>query len=163
MVSKDSLLAHLDYSAWASQRLVHAAAQIPADHFTHDFQTADRSILGTLVHLYRADKLWLARMHRNADSFSRPDSDFQLSTLQNQWPEVYAGWRQYIAGLGDEQVLESVGYLDLKGNAWSTPVYQIVLHLVNHATHHRGQVSGFLRTLGHTPPVLDLIAYYRSL
>jgi uncharacterized damage-inducible protein DinB len=37
------------------------------------------------------------------------------------------------------------------------------LHLVNHGTHHRGQISGFLRAMDHTPPPLDLIAYYRSL
>jgi uncharacterized damage-inducible protein DinB len=35
--------------------------------------------------------------------------------------------------------------------------------VVNHGTHHRGQVSGFLRSMGHTPPALDLIAYYRQL
>jgi uncharacterized damage-inducible protein DinB len=33
---------------------------------------------------------------------------------------------------------------------------------VNHGTHHRGQVVGFLRALGHTPPVVDLIHFYRS-
>lgn len=163
MVSKDTLLAHIDYSDWASRRLTHAAAQLPEAHLTHDFQTADRSILGTLVHLYRADKLWLARMHQAAHTFTRADTDFQVSTLESEWPEVYAGWRRYLLSLPDEAIMESINYQDLKGNAWSTPIYQIVLHLVNHATHHRGQVSGFLRTLGHTPPVLDLIAYYRSL
>jgi len=44
-----------------------------------------------------------------------------------------------------------------------TPLWQILLHVVNHATHHRGQVSGFLRAMGHTPPPLDLIAFYRTL
>jgi len=41
------------------------------------------------------------------------------------------------------------------------PLWQVVLHAVNHGTHHRGQVSGFLRTLGHTPPVTDLSHFYR--
>jgi uncharacterized damage-inducible protein DinB len=34
--------------------------------------------------------------------------------------------------------------------------------VVNHGTHHRGQVSGFLRVMGHTPPPLDLVFYYRE-
>ncbi|QOY89808.1 DinB family protein [Paludibaculum fermentans] len=163
MVSKDTLLAHIDYAAWASRRLVSAVAELSDDQLQHDFGTSDKSILGTLVHLYRADRIWLSRMHQAADKLVLGDSDFQLSVVREQWPEVYDGWRHFLAGLSDEQILESISYHDLKGNAWSTPVYQIVLHLVNHGTHHRGQVSGFLRTLGQKPPVLDLIAYYRSL
>jgi uncharacterized damage-inducible protein DinB len=42
-------------------------------------------------------------------------------------------------------------------------LWKIVLHVVNHGTHHRGQASGFLRAMGHVPPPLDLIAYYRTL
>jgi uncharacterized damage-inducible protein DinB len=53
-------------------------------------------------------------------------------------------------------------YHDSRGNPWTTPRWKIVLHVVNHGTHHRGQVSGFLRTMGHKPPQLDLIAYYRE-
>jgi uncharacterized damage-inducible protein DinB len=41
------------------------------------------------------------------------------------------------------------------------PDWKLVFHVVNHATHHRGQVAGFLRTMGRVPPPLDLIAYYR--
>jgi uncharacterized damage-inducible protein DinB len=56
----------------------------------------------------------------------------------------------------------TIAYRDLKGNAYETPISQIA-HLVNHATHHRGQLSGFLRAMGRAPPALDLIAYYRSM
>ncbi len=55
-----------------------------------------------------------------------------------------------------------IEYKDLKGNPYQSPLWQIVLHLVNHGSHHRGQVSGMLRALGKTPPPLDLIAYYRT-
>jgi uncharacterized damage-inducible protein DinB len=51
---------------------------------------------------------------------------------------------------------------DLRGNTWTQPFWQLVLHVVNHATHHRGQVSGFLRAMGRVPPPLDLVAFYRA-
>jgi uncharacterized damage-inducible protein DinB len=56
-----------------------------------------------------------------------------------------------------------VDYKDSKGNPYRQPLWQLILHVVNHGTHHRGQASGFLRALGHTPPVLDLVAYYRTM
>jgi uncharacterized damage-inducible protein DinB len=49
----------------------------------------------------------------------------------------------------------------MRGRTWTQPIWQLVLHVVNHGTHHRGQVSGFLRTMGRVPPVLDLVAFYR--
>ena len=50
-----------------------------------------------------------------------------------------------------------------KGDPFETPLWQIVLHVVNHATLHRGQVMAMLRQLGIPPPPTDLISYYRSL
>ena len=70
-------------------------------------------------------------------------------------------WQQWAAGLTEENVTRIASYQDTKGNPYTTELWKIVLHVVNHGTHHRGQVSGFLRTMGHVPPPLDLIAYYR--
>jgi uncharacterized damage-inducible protein DinB len=53
-------------------------------------------------------------------------------------------------------------YQDLQGRTHATPLWQIVLHVVNHGTHHRGQVAAMMRAMGHVPPPLDLIRYYRE-
>jgi uncharacterized damage-inducible protein DinB len=50
----------------------------------------------------------------------------------------------------------------MKGNPWTELLAKLALHVVNHGTHHRGQAAGFLRTLGHTPPPLDLSVYDRE-
>jgi len=84
-----------------------------------------------------------------------------MEVLRDDWPPLLEEWRSWAADLTDESVGKRVQYKDLKGNPYETPLWQIVLHVVNHGTHHRGQVSGFLRTMGHTPPPLDLMAYYR--
>jgi uncharacterized damage-inducible protein DinB len=69
-------------------------------------------------------------------------------------------WKQWLTALTDTNTV--ISYRDMKGNPYQSPVWQIILHLVNHGTHHRGQAAGFLRSMGHAPPVLDLIAYYRQ-
>jgi uncharacterized damage-inducible protein DinB len=64
----------------------------------------------------------------------------------------------------DADVAEKkISFEDMRGNPFTKPVWQIVLHVVNHGTHHRGQVSGFLRAMGHTRPPLDLMEYYMTL
>ena len=161
-ISADILREHLLYTAWASQRLVHAIEQIPTDQLTRDFETADHSILGTLVHLFAADRIWLSRVRGETISSFISDSDYYLHVLQIDWPLVYDKWNEWAAHLTDEFVSASIAYTDTKGNPHASTAWEIVLHLVNHGTHHRGQVAGFLRALGHTPPSLDLIRYYRE-
>ena len=58
-LSVEELRDHLAYSAWASQRLVQAASELTEDELIRDFQTADHSVLGTLVHTFAADRVWL--------------------------------------------------------------------------------------------------------
>src|SRR5271154_4604568 len=61
-VSVDTLRLQLDYSAWASQRLMDAAAKLSPDELTRDFKTSDKTVLDTLVHIYAADRIWLPRV-----------------------------------------------------------------------------------------------------
>jgi len=161
-VSADSLRAHLAYTAWASRCLVEAAAKLSPEELTRDFQTSDHSVLGTLAHVFAADRIWLARMTAESPATFISEADHRLTVLQNDWPALLARWKQWAAGLTDATAQAVVAYKDMRGNSYSQPIWQVVLHVVNHGTHHRGQVSGFLRTMGHTPPPLDLSFYYRE-
>ncbi len=162
-VSASTILEHLDYNTWASRRLVDAASQLTPEELNRDFSTADRSVLGTLVHIYAADRVWLGRMEGKSPSvFLDPEVDMNLAVLQNDWPAIQDRWQTLAAGLDDAAVQAVLSYKDLKGTPYETAVWQIVLHVVNHGTHHRGQVAGFIRAMGHRPPPLDLAKYYRD-
>jgi uncharacterized damage-inducible protein DinB len=160
-VSVEVLRSHLAYTAWADGLLLRTVEQIPAQHLTHDFQTADRTILGTLAHTFAADRLWLQRVLGEPYTGLVSEEDRQLDTLQREWPAVLSRWQEWAGALRDSSAV--FDYRDLKGNPYSSTAWEIVLHVVNHGTHHRGQVVGFLRALGHTPPPLDLIRYYRMI
>jgi len=162
-ISGDVLRLHLDYNRWASARLLNAAAALTDADLQRDFGTADKSVTGTLTHIYGGDRVWLARVRGDA-SLTLPGAVFDdLAVLGNAWEEVSEGWADWARHLSDTDFERVLAYRDLKGNPWQTPLWQIVLHVVNHGTHHRGQVSGFLRAMGHVPQPLDLIAYYREL
>lgn len=164
LISPELLRMHVDYTAWASGRLVEAAGQLTPEELTHDFGSADKSVLGTLVHVFAADRIWMARIAGDAPAkFIDPERDMHLSVLQNLWPPLLNKWQQWASSLTGDSAEASVAWKDLKGNSFEMPAWQIVLHVVNHGTHHRGQCSGFLRALGKTPPSLDLARFYRDL
>lgn len=159
-VSADTLQLQLDYSGWASQRLLDVAETLRPEELTRDFKTADKSVLGTLVHIYAAESVWLslAMAEPGATFGAREDRD--LAFLQTEWPALYQRWKQWLRDSCGEDVARPISFQDMNGRSCAKPAWQVVLHLVNHATHHRGQVSGFLRAMGQTPPPLDLMHYY---
>ena len=161
-ISADVLRNHLEYTTWANKRLVDTAAALSPEELTRDFQTADHSVLGTLAHVYAADRVWLARVTNATPGPFITDADRSLSVLVHDWPALLERWRQWALSVTTESTAAVISYKDLKGNPYTQPLWQIVLHVVNHGTHHRGQVSGFLRAMGHQPPPLDLMAFHRA-
>ena len=158
----DVLRIHLDYTAWASQKLLDTAAALSEEELNRDFGTADRTLLGTLVHIFAADRVWLYRVAGGANPGFITAADRSFAVLQADWPAVLERWRVWAAELSEDAAQSMIDYRNLKGVPFRQSVWQIVLHVVNHATHHRGQAAGFLRAMGKAPPELDLIVYYRE-
>ncbi len=159
----DILRNHVDYTTWATGRLLNAGTMLNPDDLKRDFGTADKSIQGSMTHLLRSERNWLRRLQGDTDGgplMLPADEHWEGMTVE--WRGLHEKWRQWAAGLNDEDVLRVHEYKDLKGTIWNQPIWQIVLHVVNHSTHHRGQVSGFLRALGQQPPPLDFILFMRG-
>lgn len=160
-ISAETIREHLDYTAWASGLLLDAARQLTPEELNRDFLTADKTVLGTLVHIFAGDRIWLEWIHGIARDKMIDPGDHDFEKLQKAWPRVHEGWQDWAAGLTDAQALADVSFhVSTVGRTFQKPAWQIVLHVVNHGTHHRGAVSGFLRAIGKTPPKLDLMEYY---
>jgi uncharacterized damage-inducible protein DinB len=160
-VTADALRTHLDYTAWASMLLLDAAAKLTPEELTRDFGTADRSVVGTLAHIFAGDRIWFTRVMGRPHHPFISDADRDLGLLKERWPALLAGWKTWASELTDDRAISPITYKDHTGREWTMTLWQLVFHAVNHGTHHRGQVSGFLRSLGHTPPPTDLLFYYR--
>lgn len=153
---------HLRFTAWASGRLLEAAAALSEEELNRDFKTADKSVVATLAHCFAADRAWFHRVDGTPRATFISPEDRTLSVLQDEWPKYWQRWLECLDKETNESLARPITFTDLKGKQHTQPLWQILLHMVNHATHHRGQVSGFLRAMGHVPPQLDLIFYYRQ-
>lgn len=151
----------LDYHYWARDRLLAAVETLTPEQFDRDLGSSFPSIRETLGHLFFAEWAWHERMQGRSPT-GPPVSAFDtVADLRKSWLALEENVRTYLSSLGAEvdRVFE---YKTLSGHAGASPVWQILQHVVNHGSYHRGQITTMLRQLGaKAPDPMDLIAYHR--
>ncbi|MEO8028283.1 MAG: DinB family protein [Bryobacteraceae bacterium] len=161
-MTRDEVQLHLQYSAWAAGMLLAAAASLPDGEASKDRGVSHHSIEETLAHCFQADRVWPSRVTGAPPHGMRMVGEVPhtLAFLQSAWPVVEDGWQRWAASVDD--FAAECSYRNLKGDPFRTPYSQIVMHVVNHASIHAGQVMAMLRQAGAAPPQVDLIAFYRE-
>ena len=158
MTSAEARL-HLRYSAWASRKLVEAVRSVSNEDLERPAGISHGSLLGTLAHILWADWLWFTRVVGPMD---KPGQTREV--VETVWPELQDKWVTWAERASDAEINRVVEYISiLDGQVARTPAWQIVLHVVNHASLHRGQAMGMLRQMGIAPPHTDLMFFYREL
>jgi uncharacterized damage-inducible protein DinB len=154
---------HIRYSGWASRRLLDAAEALTEEQRIRPMGVSHESIQGTLGHIHFADRVWYKRTVEPEMSMPPMTELSSLEAITLDWPHLQTKWEVWADALADQDLERVVNYKMLNGSPGESPASHVVLHLVNHATLHRGQVVGMLRQLGVKPPVTDLIFYLREL
>jgi len=153
----------IDYHYWARDRMLDALEPLSAEDYNRNLGSSFTSIRETATHVYAAEWAWYMRWRGESPTALLPADRFaDLAELRRAWTELEAKVRAFVDGLGDGGVARILEYKLLSGHSGASPVWQMVQHVVNHASYHRGQITTMLRQIGAQPPKpLDMIAYYR--
>ncbi|HWV35489.1 MAG TPA: DinB family protein [Thermomicrobiales bacterium] len=150
------------YDDWARERILAAARKLDPDALVRDFGSSFPSILATLIHMVQADWTWLRRWTGESAS-AQTTGPADLDAVEASWTELArARWR-FIENLTDADLDRTIRHQTSTGQIFEMPLGQMMRHVVNHATYHRGQVVTMLRQAGQVPPSTDLIRYFREL
>jgi len=156
-----------DYTEWANQLTLDAAAALSDEDLRRDFKISHSSIFATLLHMAGAEWIWLERWHgrspagKEAWALWTTDSCADLKVLTERWGEVIERRARLISQLEEPALAADLPFRLLSGDASSLRLVDQMQHVVNHATLHRGQVVGMIRQLGIAPPSTDLLFYLR--
>jgi uncharacterized damage-inducible protein DinB len=156
-----------DYTEWANDLAMQAAAQVPHDQLHGDVGISHQSIFGTLLHMAAAEWIWLERWHGHspakAEAWGLWTAEVcpELPALTERWRADIDRRARFVSTLDEERLGAVVHFNLLSGDASSMPLIDQMQHVANHATMHRGQVVGMIRQLGIDPPSTDLLFYLR--
>jgi uncharacterized damage-inducible protein DinB len=122
------------------------------------------SLHGTLLHILSSEWVWRARFQEQISPRAfLAEQDFPtLAAIQARWQTEEQMMRTYLASLSDEQLNQPIDYASISGKPYTTVLWQILAHTVNHGTQHRAQCAVILTDLGASPGDIDMILYLRE-
>lgn len=160
MINLESLQLLARYNIWATTKLSQSLADVTDADFYRDRGLFFQSIFGTLNHLLLGEhELWFSRFAKGysptlqLNSIVEQDRHILIQTLQ----EKALNWITFLNDLDPQDLAGNLNYQTSTGQPKSLPYAATLVHVFNHGTHHRGQISAALTAMGYACPELDLV------
>ncbi len=164
-MSTDHFRQFADYNHWANRRLYAAALALPDETYRRPTGVFFGSLHGTLNHLLLTDRIWLKRVTGEGEHPSQLNAILydERGALARARMAEDARLIDVIKRYSEDDLRGIVSYQTMSGVPFRQELGQILLHLFNHQTHHRGQAHACCSILtGSEPPSLDLLQFQRG-
>ena len=151
------------YNRWANARALEAASAVSARDFTKEVGGSFASLRGTLAHMYGAEWIWLERWKGISPPRLPDEGEFpDILELRGRWKAIEEHRDSWFKNLSEAGVRQKIRYRNLEGKSFEAPLWQLMQHVANHSTYHRGQVVAMLRMLGAKAVSTDLVLWDRE-
>lgn len=146
---KELLKLYAAYNSWASQQLLNVILALPEEKQLEEVPSSFRSLFKTVIHMWDAESAWWQRM-KMQERILIPGETFKgnMQELTSNLLQQSKQWEEWVNN-ASEMMLEHVfQYQNIKREQIKMPLYQMLHHVFNHGTYHRGQLVNMLRQLG---------------
>ncbi len=157
---REQLQAMARYHLWATRRLLRSVDALPDADYRRDTGLPFKSVHGTLNHLLLAeDRIWAPRFKSGESPSIALDTEIEpdRQALRAALVEAVLDWLVLLEDWPEQRLHGSLTYRRIDGEQVELPFATTLLHVFNHGTHHRGQITGAMTAEGLEAPVLDLV------
>lgn len=161
---KELLTQYAGFNEWANKRIIETIQPLSDDLKHQQIISSFSGMYRTLLHIWDAESGWWQRMNE-VEMVKAPSSNSNLTAeeVMDGLMGQSAQWKTWVASRKEEELYISFDYKNLKGVPYSSKVFQMLQHLFNHGTYHRGQLVTMLRQVGVTDiPSTDFITFTRE-
>jgi uncharacterized damage-inducible protein DinB len=152
------------YNAWANKLIFDAVAALPDGEATKERASLFKNMVHTLNHLYVIDLIWQAHLEGRDHGYTARNTPGhpalgELWRVQQAIDDWYITWSEKIS---DAALDEKVSFALIGGTPGVMTRGEILLHVVNHTSYHRGFVADLFYQVPARPPTTDLPVYMRE-
>lgn len=161
---KELLKQYAAYNIWASQRILDMILGLPEEKQLADVPSSFNSLYKTVLHMWDAESIWWQRMKMH-ERFVIPSENFKgtMQDVANGLMQQSKQWGEWVSSASDLSLEHVFQYYNTKKEHFKMPVYQMLHHVFNHGTYHRGQLINMLRQLEvEKLPQTDFSLYIRN-
>lgn len=153
-----------DYNAWANRRVSDTLRLLDQERFIRDLRSSHGSIRGTVAHLAGAEWIWRQRWSGSSPRGLLPESEFETVEIAScRLEEIDRDLVAYVETLNPAELESVKNYVTTDGKPYSNVLRDLLVHLANHSSYHRGQIATLMRQVGAIPQATDFILYCRTM
>lgn len=145
------------YHRWATEKLFDSVALLSEEQYRSQKGLFFGSVHGTLNHLLLVDQLWLSRIE--GQPYPITDLSHEIETdakmLETALLNQCDLWFRTCAAMTDRRLAQNIKFRNVAGEADRMNTADLLMHVFNHGTHHRGQISAVLVEFGVPVPEMD--------
>jgi uncharacterized damage-inducible protein DinB len=160
---KELLSQFAAYNIWANQKLLELILALPEEKQKQELPSSFKSLYITIFHMWDAESIWWQRMKlheriiRPSDNFNSSMKDVANGLLQQNYQ-----WQEWVSTATEPMLDHVFQYYTQQKESFKQPTFQMLMHVFNHGTYHRGQLVNMLRQLGiEKMPPTDFIVWSR--
>jgi uncharacterized damage-inducible protein DinB len=161
---KELLMQFAAYNIWATQRLLDLINALPEEKQKAEVPSSFKSLYTTVLHMWDAESIWWQRLKMH-ERIIRPSENFKgtMQDVSNGLISQSLLWKDWVDNASDMSLDHVFQYYTTKRELFKQPTWQMLLHLFNHGTYHRGQLINILRQVGvEKLPDTDFIVWSRK-
>jgi uncharacterized damage-inducible protein DinB len=145
---------------WAEDQVLDAFAPVTATRLDAPWGGSFATGRGLLEHVIGSDRVWIARWH-GTSLMSRPPvpTTYAGVDFRREWEEIKRDHVAYLDTLTPARLDEPFSYVKFSGEHCTFPLADVLIHVLNHGTYHRGQLAHLLRDFGLPAPSTDYTVF----
>ena len=150
-----------NYNYWANRRVLSAAERLSPEQLKQKQAPSWGSVLAILIHMRNAEWIWLNRWMGNSPvAFPSFEQFPTLIALQQDWADVERQMMTFLTAQSADSLESEIEYTNTQGKTYQLRLWQMVVHLANHGTHHRGELAAIFSTVGVSHQEEDWLHYF---
>jgi uncharacterized damage-inducible protein DinB len=164
MTTNNTLIMLMNYKIWADEITYNSVLELPDDELLKQRKTNFKTIIHTLNHIYVIEDIFKAHLTNNPHQYTSRNTE-DVPSIKKLWLMVQSmnSWfLNFIEQSPSTYLEEIIEFQFVGGGLGKMSREEIVLHIINHATYHRGFVSDLMYQVPQKMPANDLPVFLRD-